>query len=135
MVVAILTILVSLVAGGAQMARRKAAIAAAKTRIAGLDVSITTYYGDLSVYPPSGNANLVTALTEDPDDVDWQGPYEEFKQDELVNGEVIDPWGQPYVYVSVADGSPQHRPYSYDLYSIGLNGADESGDGDDLGNW
>ena len=46
-----------------------------------------------------------------------------------------DPWGKPYVYVSVNGGSPKHRTRSYDLSSAGPDGADEDGTGDDIFNW
>ena len=134
-VIAILGILISLVTAGAQAARRRAAITKAKTTIAALETAIAMYQGDLGEYPPTGNATLVGALQDDPNNIDWQGPYMEFKQDELNNGELIDPWGNPYVYVSVSGGSPQHRERSFDLYSLGPNGVDDQGAGDDLVNW
>lgn len=134
-VIAILTILIGLVTAGAQAARRRGAITKAKATIASLETAIAMYNGDLGTYPVSDNANLVTALQDDPGDPDWQGPYMEFKQDELVNGELVDPWGNPYAYVSINGGSPTHRPRSYDLYSLGPNGADDDGTGDDIVNW
>jgi len=82
-VIAILGILISLVTAGAQAARRRAAMAKAKSTIAALETAIAMYQGDMGAYPPSGNASLVEALEQDPDDIDWQGPYMEFKQDEL----------------------------------------------------
>ncbi len=134
-VVAILTILMGLITGGAQMARRKGAITAAKAKIASLDTSIAMYESDLGVYPASGNANLAKALSQGGGEPDWQGPYEDFKETELVNGELVDPWGRPYVYVSVNGGSPKHRSNSYDLYSLGPNGTDDDGTQDDIVNW
>ena len=134
-VIAILGILISLVTAGAQAARRKAAVTKAKTTIASLETAIAMYSGDMGSYPLSGNDKLVSALQDDPDNIDWQGPYMEFKQDELKDGELVDPWGHPYVYLSVNGGSPEHRPKSYDLYSLGPNGADEQGGGDDIINW
>lgn len=133
-VIAILGILMSLVTAGAQTARRRGAIAKAKATIAALETAIAMYHGDLGDYPSSDNANLVTALTQD-GGKDWLGPYMEFKQDELVGGEVVDPWGQPYVYVSSNGGSPQHREHSYDLSSFGPNGQDDGGAQDDIINW
>jgi hypothetical protein len=47
----------------------------------------------------------------------------------------MDPWGQPYLYVSINGGAPEHRPRSFDLWSYGPNGEDDDGTGDDLGNW
>jgi general secretion pathway protein G len=134
-VIAILGILVSLVTAGAQAARRRAAVTKAKAAISALETAIAMYDGDMGTYPPTGNAELVSGLQDDPDDVDWAGPYMEFKQDELEGGELVDPWGNPYSYVSVNGGAPTHRERSYDLYSFGPNGADDSGTGDDLVNW
>ena len=134
-VIAILGILMSLVAAGAQAARRRGAITKAKSTIASLDTAIAMYASDLGTYPPTGNAALIKALQEGSDDVDWQGPYMEFKQDELKGGVLVDSWGNPYVYVSVEGGSPTHRLKSYDLFSKGPNGVDDEGTGDDIFNW
>ena len=134
-VIAILGILISLVTAGAQAARRRGALTKAKTTIASLETAIAMYQGDMGTYPASGNAELASALQDDPNDVDWAGPYAEFKQDEVKDGELIDPWGNPYVYVSVNGGAPQHREKSFDLYSYGPNGTDDSGAGDDVVNW
>ncbi|MBI2885458.1 MAG: type II secretion system major pseudopilin GspG, partial [Candidatus Omnitrophica bacterium] len=134
-VIAILGILMSLVTAGAQTARRRGAVAKAKATIAALETAIAMYHADLGSYPASGNAELVAALTEEPDDANWQGPYMELKQDEVVNGELVDPWGSPYLYESVNEGSPTHRTQSYDLFSVGPNGSDDGGTQDDLVNW
>ena len=134
-VIAILGILVSLVTAGAQAARRRAAVTKAKTTIAALETAIAAYSGDMGEYPPTGNSEMITALQEDPDNIDWQGPYMEFKESELDGGELLDPWGHAYIYVSVNGGSPEHRERSFDLYSFGPNGADDSGTGDDIYNW
>ena len=134
-VIAILGILISLITAGAQSARRRGAVTKAKTTIAALETAIAEYDGDMGVYPKSGVDNLVKALQEDPGDVDWGGPYMEFKQDELEDGNLLDPWGKPYVYVSVNDGAPQHRAHSFDLSSLGPNGTDDGGTGDDIYNW
>ncbi len=134
-VIAILGILISLITAGAQSARRRGAVTKAKATIASLETAIAGYQGDMGVYPKSGIENLVTALQDDPKDVDWAGPYMEFKQDELEEGKLLDPWGKPYVYVSVNGGSPQHRTHSFDLSSVGPNGTDDSGTGDDVYNW
>jgi len=134
-VIAILGILMSLVTAGAQTARRRGAVTKAKTTVSALETAIAMYHGDMGDYPSSGNENLASALQDDPGDVDWDGPYMEFKQDELKDGRLLDPWGRPYEYVSVNGGSPQHRQRSYDLFSLGPNGADDSGAGDDVVNW
>src|SRR3989338_1607201 len=134
-VIAILGILVSLVTAGAQAARRRAAVTKAKTTIAALETAIAAYSGDMGDYPPTSNGEMISALQDDPEEVDWQGPYMEFKESELEGGELIDSWGHPYIYVSVNGGSPSHRERSFDLYSFGPNGVDDSGTGDDIYNW
>ena len=134
-VIAILGILISLVTAGAQAARRRGAVTKAKTTVSALETAIAMYESDMGEYPPSGNAELVAAVQDDPDDVDWDGPYIEFKQDEVKGGELVDPWGKPYEYVSINGGSPKHREHSFDLYSLGPNGNDEDGAGDDIFNW
>jgi len=134
-VVAILGILASLIAAGAQSARRRGAVTKAKATIGALETAIAMYHGDMGMYPPSGNPSLRAAMEDDPGDADWGGPYMEFKQDELKDGQLVDPWGTPYLYVSINGGAPQHRDRSFDLWSYGPNGTDDSGTGDDLGNW
>ena len=42
-----------------------------------------------------------------------------------------DPWGAAYKYRFPAQKSKK----PYDLYSMGPNGVDDSGEGDDVGNW
>ncbi len=134
-VIAILGILIGLVTAGAQAARRRGTVTKAKTTIAGLETAFAMYESDMGDYPLSGNAGLISALIDDPDDVDWDGPYMDFKEAELEGGTLIDPWGKPYVYVSINGGSPKHRTRSYDLSSLGPDGTDEDGTGDDIFNW
>ena len=134
-VIAILGILISLVTAGAQAARRRGAVTKAKTTTSSIETAIAMYLGDMGAYPATGNAALVAALQDDPHNANWDGPYMEFKQDELKDGELVDPWGHPYVYTSSNGGSPEHRARSYDLYSLGPNGANDSGGGDDIINW
>ena len=134
-VIAILGILISLVTAGAQSARRRGAVTKAKTTIASLETAIAMYQSDLSEYPATGNENLVKALQDDPGNVDWNGPYVEFKREELKDGQLIDPWGNSYVYTSANGGSPEHRAHSFDLSSFGPNGVDDHGTGDDIYNW
>lgn len=134
-VIAILGILASLVAAGAQTARRKGSVTKAKATIAAVETAISMYYGDLGEYPKTGNEALVVALQEDPGDADWNGPYMEFKKDEIKEGRFVDPWGKPYEFISVNGGSPQYRSKSFDIYSLGPNGVEDGETGDDIGNW
>ncbi len=69
-------------------------------------------------------------------------PYYKFPTD-LLNGrgEVIDPWGNPYVYQNnQSDWSEgklsetARRTLSFNIHSFGPDGVDNKGSGDDLGN-
>lgn len=134
-VIAILGILISLVTAGAQAARRRGAVTKAKTTIAALETAIGMYNDDMGDYPATGNDALVSAMQDDPKNVKWDGPYMEFKHDELKDGRLVDPWGNPYVYISANGGAPEHRKSSFDLSSNGPNGTDDQGTGDDIVNW
>ncbi|PIQ84843.1 MAG: type II secretion system protein GspG [Candidatus Omnitrophica bacterium CG11_big_fil_rev_8_21_14_0_20_63_9] len=134
-VIAIIGILTGLGFAGVQSARRRGAVTKAKTTIAGLETAIANYEADMGDYPSTGNGALMAALQEGGGEADWAGPYFEPKQDELKEGQLVDPWGQPYEYVSVNEGAPEHRTRSFDLWSYGPNGADDDGTGDDIYNW
>ncbi|MFC1666591.1 type II secretion system major pseudopilin GspG [Candidatus Omnitrophota bacterium] len=131
-VVAIITILAGMVVSGAQQARKRGAITKTKAQIATLETAISMYETDIGVYPDSGNKNLVTALIEDPGDLDWNGPYMKIREKELnKDGEYLDAWGNPFVYVD--PGS--HNEYSYDLHSSGPNRKGDGSEKDDITNW
>ena len=134
-VIAIIGILMGLVTAGAQAARRRAAATKTKSMISSLETAIAMYNGDMGQYPKTDNKELVAALTEDPKNPDWNGPYMELKKDDVKDGEVLDAWGRPLVYVSINSGSPEHRTNSFDLYSLGPNGVFDGGVGDDVVNW
>lgn len=53
----------------------------------------------------------------------WRGPY--LKEDP------IDVWGNPYRYRYPGT----HNVGTYDIWSVGPNGIDENGEGDDVHNW
>lgn len=57
-------------------------------------------------------------------------------------GELIDPWGRPYIYRNNHSDFPKnqndptaHNKQTFDFYSVGPDGKDEGGFGDDIGNW
>ncbi|MFH1245404.1 MAG: type II secretion system major pseudopilin GspG [Candidatus Omnitrophota bacterium] len=129
-VMAIVVILAGMAVGGAQMARKRGAMTKAKAAIAALEAAIDMYELDLGVYPASGNTTMVQELSSDSNpNPDWNGPYIRFKEDELANGEYLDPWGNPYIYTTPG----AHNTSSFDIYSCGPNG--EEGGGDDIYNW
>jgi general secretion pathway protein G len=131
-VVAIITILAGMVVSGAQQARKRGAITKVRTQIASLETAISMYETDIGVYPESGNKNLVKALTQDPGDPDWTGPYIKIRESELSKeGEYLDAWGNPFSYVNPGT----HNEYSYDLYSLGPDGQGDGSGKDDITNW
>ena len=129
---AIIVILAGMAVSGAQMARKRGVLTKAKAAIAAIEAAIDMYELDTGEYPAAGNQNLVTALTDmDNTSPEWNGPYMRFKEEDFLDGEYLDPWGRPYVYISPGT----HNRGFYDIYSFGPNGEDEQGEGDDLGNW
>ncbi len=130
-VMAIIAMLAGLVSSAALVARRRSVIAKAKAGIATMETALSMYEVDFGDFPPSGNAELVKALGGPSDDPDWYGPYMQFKRVDTVDGEFLDPWGQPYVYVYPGT----QNTYTYDLYSQGPNGTGDGEETDDITNW
>jgi len=129
---AIITILAGMAVGGAQMARKRGAVTKAKSAIAALEAAIDMYEMDIGEYPSNGNEDLVQALTDTSNpEPDWNGPYMRLKDEDLEDGNYIDPWGNPYVYINPGT----HNTSYYDIYSYGLNGQDDQGESDDINNW
>ncbi len=89
----------------------------ASIQIERLSTALDLYRLEVGRYPTSSDG--MEALLEEPADAPgWNGPYIR-KADAL-----IDPWGQPYEYLSPGEHS------DYDLFSLGRDGAD-GGDGED----
>ena len=75
-------------------------------------------------FPPESNVGLVNLFENAYESPDWRGPY--FGR----RVEAVDSWGQPLVYRYPAECAPTP---DFDLYSVGENGVDECGRGDDIG--
>ena len=58
----------------------------------------------------------------------WYPPSEKTRFDPA--GNLNDLWGHPYVYIP----SPSHGA-EFAIYSLGPNGVDEKGEGDDIASW
>ena len=131
-VIAIIAILGGMVVSGAQQARKRGSTTKAKAQIASLETAISMYETDMGSYPGSDNKTLVKAITEDPGDIDWSGPYMQIKKDELnETGEYIDAWGNAFVYANPGKNNTSF----YDLYSKGPDGAGDGNGKDDVRNW
>lgn len=59
--------------------------------------------------------------------------YFQYTENGKVMPQILDPWGHPFVYRVRELGSYHARPIQrFELYSIGPNGKDEGGSGDDI---
>ena len=96
---------------------RQAQVAAAEADVNNIGMALRLYEVDNGTYPSS----LQGLITKQGNTANWRGPY-------LEKGIPKDPWGNDYVYQSPGT----HNPHSYDLQSLGPDGAQS---GDDIGNW
>ena len=96
---------------------KQAQVAAAQADVNNIGMALRLYEVDNGTYP-SSLQGLVTSPGSAPN---WRGPY-------LEKGVPKDPWGNDYVYA--CPGS--RNPNSYDLHSLGPDGAES---GDDICNW
>ncbi len=129
-VMAIITILAGMAIGGAQMARKRGGVTKTQSTIAALEAAIDMYEMDIGSYPAAGS--LLTALTdENSQPAEWNGPYLRVKEEDLIDGQYVDAWGNPYAYINPGT----HNKSYYDIYSFGLDGQDNQGAGDDINNW
>lgn len=93
----------------------------AQAQIDALEKSLHQYRLDVGTYPSTEQG--LAALTVNPNNPKWQGPY-------LSKTPPPDPWGRPYVYKY-----PGERA-EFDLFSYGKDGQ-PGGDGEmaDITNW
>ena len=121
LVLAILVIIASLAVMAYGPARRKAKNDAARSQIGAFGSAIDLYNLSLDEYPMTLDA-LRVAPADLPDPAKWDGPY-------LTKEIPLDPWGQEYRYIVPGN----HNPDSYDLWSVGPDGVDNTDD--DITNW
>ena len=107
----------------------RANIKATRAFVDRLEISIEEYYNDNRDYPPTGIGDLMTAIQ--PSGTTTKR-YIEFKGYELVDDEIIDSFGNPFVYTYPGI----QNTGSYDLYSKGPDGVSSFGtDTNDINNW
>ncbi|MHC4321429.1 MAG: type II secretion system protein GspG [Planctomycetota bacterium] len=114
--------------------RQKTQKKATKAFMERLDIAIEQYYDDNRTYPSTGITNLKTTL-QPSDSTSKQ--YIEFNDDEVDVDNIVDLWGNSFVYVSSTDATPNNNTTTYDLYSTGPDGITSSSgdDADDINNW
>jgi len=117
LVLAIVTSLAALVVPRFAKRSEQAKVTAATADIASISVAIDAFEVDCQRFPAS-----LAELLEQPMNADnWHGPY-------LKKGTPQDPWKSLYVY-----RQPGQHSNDYDLYSLGPDGQDASGD--EIDNW
>lgn len=119
LVLVILTILSSVVIVQVNNHRKRADIAATKTNISNYETALGAFQVDCGRYPT--NEEGLSVLTSNPGLPAWSGPY--------VKIVVPDRWGNDFIYR--APGA--YLPDSFDLYSSGPDGQQDSAD--DIVNW
>ena len=118
LVLVILVILGSFAVGMFTNTQRKAQINATRSQIGLFKTPIENYHMDNFDYPPD-----LESLRNAPAGASrWAGPY-------LDNEVPVDSWGNPFMYAYPG----RYRPESYDIWSVGPDGADSTED--DIGNW
>lgn len=97
----------------------KAKSGIARTNMAIIADSLTRFQYDCGRLPTESEGGL-EALLIAPQDLEgkWNGPY-------MRKSQIVDPWGNPYVYISEG----QRNPGSFDLVCLGADGQD-GGEGD-----
>jgi len=116
-VIVIISMLAAFVAPNVLRHVGKAKRDLARPKMAIIEDAVSRFYMDCGRYPADSEG--LEALLVNPGNLTgWNGPY--IKQSQL-----LDPWGNPYVYV--AQGTV--NPGGFDLISLGADGQ-EGGDGD-----
>lgn len=99
------------------LGKAKADIARAKMTI--IEDSLARFQYDCGRFPDESEGGLEALLVAPPDlEEKWNGPY-------LKQSQLLDPWGNMYIYVSQGE----YNPGSFDLISLGADGQ-EGGEGD-----
>ena len=141
-VVAIIAILAGLVLGTAGYATRKADHSKAVADMEKIKNGLEEYRLQYGGYPENLNEDnpkaLSAALWEKPQD-DGIKPFLIMKgwNDDAIQYDVLDPWGNPYHYYYNPKGDPRYAEHNnskfgYDLWSDGPDKVEEA---DDINNW
>ena len=127
-VIVILGILAAFVVPKISKRPEDARVIKAKVEISSIGQALELYYLDTGMYPTTDQG--LSALVERPGTGDIPANWRE--EGYLSKRKApVDPWGNPYVYIS-----PGFQNEEYDLYSMGKDGG-EGGEGydADITNW
>jgi len=126
-VVAVLAVLAALVAPNVFGHLGTAKDAAARSQMEMLGAALDAYRLDNGRYPTTaqGLETLRSEPVVEPRPRNWRGPY-------LRRAVPLDPWGNPYVFVSPGEANPN----GYDLLSYGADGRPGGvGEDSDIFSW
>lgn len=102
----------------------EARVTKARADLQAVETALAMYRLDTARYPSS--AQGLAALVRRPDD----GSVRNWREGGYLPRLPRDPWGNEYRY-----RYPGTRGLAYDLYSLGPDGLEDGGAGDDIGNW
>jgi general secretion pathway protein G len=95
--------------------------------------AVDLYNRSMGTYPDDGEG--LNALITRPDD-DARGKAWDSGGPFLKGGKIPqDPWSRPLVYKKVDDATAARTGVYFHVYSMGVNGTDDSGSGDDIPAW
>ena len=118
-VILIIAMLGTFVAPNVMNKLRRAKSDLAKPRMAVIENALKQFEFDCGRLPDESEGGLEALMTAPPElEEKWNGPY-------LKKSQLVDPWGNPYVYISEG----QFNVGSFDLMSYGADGQ-EGGEGE-----
>ncbi len=113
-------------------ARTQGLVTRTRATIAAVEAALYLYETDHGDYPHyKGTAGeLIRLLSSDTSSPRWPGPYLRFKEENIQDGQLIDPWGSPYRYQYPQQ---QHDSTPFIFFSGGPDRAPNTDR--DIGNW
>jgi general secretion pathway protein G len=119
-VILIIAMLGTFVAPNVMNKLKRAKADLARPRMAVIENALKSFEFDCGRLPDEAEGGLEALLTAPPElEEKWNGPY-------LKQSQLLDPWGNSYVYVQEGE----YNPGSFDLICFGADGA-EGGEGED----
>lgn len=123
-VIGLLAVLVGVLIGNLQGSSQAGRVETVKLYFNTADAALAAYQLNVGRFPTTEQGLM--ALRQAPAGLPagaWRGPY--------LKSDPVDPWGNAFRYRYPGT----HNTGAYDIWSVGPNGIDESGEGDDIVNW
>jgi general secretion pathway protein G len=123
-VVAVITILAGITIGTLGGVNEKASRDRAKAEVAAISSALEAYRAEFGSYPTPLNSSNVPHTN-----IAGYLPAEKIQ---ATNGTLMDPYGQPYIYLLPGGAIPTRNRVGFDLYSLGKDPAKTNAW---IGNW